>query len=84
LLDQYEYRRMAAAIDAAFIDDIEKFLKIGRGEMKSKKHFMEALFGTGMTVMAAGKTVDDLEELFYETSSMGWHMIELWQKHKQS
>ena len=83
LLDQYQYRRVAAAIDAAFIDDIEKFLKIGIDEMQSKKYFMEALFSTGITVISAGKTVDELGELFYEASSMGRHMIELWQRHKQ-
>ena len=84
LLDQYQFRRVASAIDTAFIDDIEKFLESGTDELLSQKQFMEALFNSGMTVISAGKTWGDSGELFYEASSIGHNMIELWQKHKQS
>lgn len=83
LLDQYQFRRVASAIDTAFIDDIEKFMESGTDELLSKKQFMEALFSSGMTVISAGKTFDDSGELFYEASSMGRNMIELWQEYKQ-
>lgn len=82
-LDQYQFRRVAAAIDAAFIDDIEKFLESGTDELLSQKQFMEALFGSGITAISAGKTYNDSGELFYEPSSMGRHIIELWQEYKQ-
>lgn len=81
-LDQYQFRRVATAIDMAFIDDIERFLESGLDELLSKKQFMEALFSSGMTVISAGKTWNDSGELFYEASSMGRHMIELWKKFK--
>lgn len=83
-LDQYQFRRVAAAIDTAFIDDIETFLKSGTDELLSQKQFMEALFSSGMTAISAGKTWDDSGELFYEASSMGRQMIELWREYKQS
>lgn len=81
-LDQYQFRRVANAIDMAFIDDIERFLESGLDELHSQKEFMEALFGSGMTVMSAGKSWKDSGELFYEASSMGRHIIELWQEFK--
>jgi hypothetical protein len=84
LLDQYQFRRVASAIDTAFIDDIEKFLELGAEELLSKKQFMESLFSSGVTVISAGKTIDDSGELFYEASSMGRRMIELWKEYKQS
>jgi hypothetical protein len=37
-----------------------------------------------MTVISAGKSWSDSGELFYEASSMGRHMIELWKEFKQS
>jgi hypothetical protein len=83
-LDQYQFRRVAAAIDTAFIDDIETFLKSGTDELLSQKQFMEALFSSGMTAISAGKTWDDSGELYYEASSMGRQMIELWQEYNQS
>jgi hypothetical protein len=83
-LDQYQFKRIAAAIDTAFIDDIEQFLKTGLDELLSQKQFMEALFSSGMTVISAGKSWSDSGELFYEASSMGRHMIELWKEFKQS
>lgn len=82
LFDQYQFRRVAAAIDTAFIDDIETFLINETDELLSQKQFMEALFSSGMTVISAGKTWDESAELFYEASSMGRCMIELWQKYK--
>lgn len=83
-LDEYQYRRVAAAIDTAFIDDIEQFLKSGLDELLSQKQFMEALFSSGMTVISAGKSWNDSGELFYEASSMGRHMVDLWKEFKQS
>ena len=83
-LDQHQFRRVAAAIDTAFIDDIEKFLESGTDELLSQKQFMEALFSSGITAISAGKTYNDSGELFYEASSMGRHIIELWQENKQS
>jgi hypothetical protein len=83
-LDQYQFRRVAAAIDTAFIDDIETFLESGTDELLSQKQFMEALFSSGMTAISTGKTWDDSGELFYEASSMGRQMIELWREYKQS
>ncbi|NOY48407.1 MAG: hypothetical protein GXO84_09500 [Chlorobi bacterium] len=83
-LDEYQFRRVAEAIDTAFIDDIEMFLKTGADELLSQKQFMEALFSSGMTAISAGKTWNDSGELFYEASSMGRQMIELWHEYKQS
>ncbi|WP_371189528.1 hypothetical protein [Thalassotalea maritima] len=83
-LDQYQFKRIAAAIDTAFIDDIELFLKSGLDEILSQKQFMKALFSSGMTVISAGKSWNDTGELFYEASSIGRHIIELWKDFKQS
>ena len=83
-LDQHQFKRVAAAIDTAFIDDIEQFLKSGLDELLSQKQFMEALFSSGITVISAGKSWKDSGDIFYEASSMGRHMIELWQEFKQS
>ncbi len=83
-LDQYQFRRIASAIDMAFIDDIEKFLEQGTDELLSQKMFMEALFSSGLTVISAGKSWNDSGELFYEASSMGRNMIELWENYKKS
>lgn len=83
-LDRYQFRSVAAAIDTAFIDDIERFLKNGTDKLPSQEQFMEALFSSGITVMLAGKTWGDSGELFYKASSMGSYMIELWQEYKQS
>ncbi|MCU7851501.1 MAG: hypothetical protein KZQ80_04745 [Candidatus Thiodiazotropha sp. (ex Monitilora ramsayi)] len=83
-LDQYQYRRITAAIDTAFIDDIEKLLESGANELLSQKQFMESLLSSGITVISAGTTIDSSGELFYELTSMGSQMIELWQEYKQS
>ncbi len=83
-IDDYQFRRIAAAIDAAFVDDIEKFFGGDLEELQSQKHFMEALMSSGMTVISAGKTWCESGELYYESSSMGRQMIELWSEHKQS
>jgi hypothetical protein len=83
-LDEYQFRRVAAGIDIAFIDDIHRFLKGGTDELRSQKQFMEALFSSGMTTISAGDDWSEAGELFYEASSMGRSMIDLWQKYKQS
>ena len=83
-IDQYQFRRIATAIDTAFIDDIERFVKEGMEELLSQKHFMEALLSSGLTAISAGKTWADSGELFYEASSMGRTFVELWLKYKES
>lgn len=83
LMNQYQFRRIAVAIDLAFIDDLEEFLRIGEDELISQKKFMEALFSSGITVLSAGKKIDEAGELYYEASSMGHRMIELWKEHEK-
>jgi hypothetical protein len=60
VFDQNQFRRIAAAIDAVFIDDIEEFLENGMNEALSQKQFMEALSSSGITVLTAGKTYDEV------------------------
>jgi len=83
-IDQHQFRRIASAIDIGFIDDVEEFLKNGEEELRSQNQYMESLSSAGITVISAGKTYGDSGELFYEASSMGRTMIELWKKYKQS
>lgn len=84
LLDQYQFKRVAAAVDTAFIDDLDRFLSWSVDEGLSQESYMEALLSSGITVLSAGQTWDDTGQLFYEASSMGRHMAELWHAHKQS
>ena len=83
-IDQSQFRRIASAIDIGFIDDIEEFLNKGLDELRSQKYFMESLSSSGITILSAGKTIDSSGELFYEASSMGRSMIEIWQENKRS
>jgi hypothetical protein len=83
-IDQHQFRRIASAIDIGFIDDIEEFLKKGEEELRSQKYYIESLSSSGITAISAGKTYGDSGQLFYEASSMGRTMIELWKKYKQS
>jgi hypothetical protein len=82
-LDQYQFKRISAAIDSAFIDDIHTFLNSGRDELLSKKQFMVSLFSSGITAITAGKKISKSGELYFEASSMGHQMIELWEQHKK-
>jgi hypothetical protein len=82
-LDQYQFKRISAAIDSAFIDDIHAFLNRGRDELLSQKQFMVSLFSSGMTVITAGKKISSTGELYFEASSMGYQMNELWEQHKK-
>ena len=83
-IDQYKFRRIASAIDIGFIDDIEIFLSEGLDELQSQKYFMESLSSSGITMISSGKTVGAIGELYYEASSMGRSMVEIWQENKKS
>jgi hypothetical protein len=82
-LDQYQFKRIAVAIDSAFIDDIHVFLNSGQDELLSQKQFMMSLFSSGITAITAGKKISNSGELYFEASSMGCQMIELWAEHKK-
>lgn len=79
-LDQFQFRRVASAIDVAFIDDLEVFLENGIAEQRTQKQYMESLFSSGLTIITAGRTINESGDLFYEASSMGRHIIELWEE----
>ncbi|MCP5304361.1 MAG: hypothetical protein H6953_02850 [Chromatiaceae bacterium] len=83
-LDQIQFRRVAAAIDTAFLDDLEEFLVLGADEQSSQKHYMESLVSSGLTIITAGRTYADSGELFYEASSMGRQVVELWKEFGES
>jgi hypothetical protein len=83
-LDQYQFKRISAAIDSAFIDDIHTFLNSGKDELLSQKQFMASLFSSGMTAITAGGKISNSGELYFEASSMGYQMIELWEQHKKT
>jgi hypothetical protein len=82
-LDQYQFKRIAVAIDSAYIDDIHVFLNSGQDELLSQKQFMMSLFSSGITAITAGKKISNSGELYFEASSMGCQMIELWEEHKK-
>ncbi|NKC10798.1 MAG: hypothetical protein GKR94_00890 [Gammaproteobacteria bacterium] len=80
-LDGAQFRRLAAAIDTAFIDDLESFLEHGDDELLSQQWRMEQLVSSGLTTPSAVKIRSAAGKLFYEPSTRGRKMIELWREH---
>ncbi len=69
-LDVTEFRRLCAAIDQAFLDDLLELL--GRREVpsRSKDAFMQHLSATGLARPVPGQTWDEAGELFYEATRL--------------
>ena len=80
-LDGAQFRRLAAAIDTAFIDDLESFLEHGDDELLSQQWRMEQLVSSGLTTPSAVKIRSEAGKLLYEPSTIGRKMIELWREH---
>ena len=85
-LDGAQFRRLAAAIDTAFIDDLESFLEHGDDELPyqqwhMEQWHMEQLVSSGLTTPSAVKIRSEAGKLLYEPSTIGRKMIELWREH---
>ncbi len=66
-----ELRRIVEAIDLAFIDDLKIFLRTSRPSEKSKEAYMRYLTRSGLTEIVAGKTFDEIGEIYFEFSKLG-------------
>jgi hypothetical protein len=67
-----ELRRLAQALDAAFVDDVAKLLAFHRTPEKSDAPgWMQYLAPSGLTRALAAATWDDSGKLFYEVSALG-------------
>ena len=71
ILDGDDFRRIVEAIDLAFVDDLNKFFALHKLPMKSQDPYLRYLVRTGLTEVVAGKTFDDVGELYYELTKLG-------------
>lgn len=81
-IDGHQFRRITNAIDIGFIDDIESFLSSSDCPLRSQSQHMESLYKSGITTIAGGKTYGDVGEIYFESSTMGRTMYELWHEYK--
>lgn len=66
-----DLRRMAQAIDAAFCDDLQRFIEVKDLPNKSESGWMQHLVSSGLTCAVAGKTFDEAGLLYYEATMLG-------------
>lgn len=70
-----ELRRIVEAIDLAFIADLKVFLHTSRPSEKSKEAYLLYLTRSGLTEIVAGKTIDEIGEIYFEFSRLGKNFL---------
>jgi len=66
-----ELRRLAQAIDSSFIDDLYRLMETAEIPSKSQEAWMRNMATSGLTQIVAGKTYDEIGELYFEVSPLG-------------
>src|ERR1035437_10047632 len=71
IIASQDLRRLAQAIDMAFMDDLKRLLELDRHPEKSAEPWLRYLAPTGLTIMVGGKTAKDVGDVYYEVSRLG-------------
>lgn len=66
-----ELRRMAQAVDAAFLDDLLKFIQIEGLPNQSEAEWMKYLVTTGLTQPVGGITYGNIGSIYYKATPLG-------------
>lgn len=74
------FKRIANAIDVAFIDDLEEFLTKDELIINSQDNYMKNLLASGVTQMQGGKQYGNLGDFFFSPSNVGEVIFERWKE----
>jgi len=72
-------RRMTEAVNQAFVDDLKTLINEDSIPSRSQEPYLRYLVNTGLTEVVAGKTMDEVGEIYFEITEFGYEFLKAYQ-----